>query len=177
MPSYTMVGEGGFGGSNNFLAQLGGIGQDWGDGMMAGMRMGTALMNYNNAVAQNPSALQAKIAQNVANQGTYEGEHYRNAIMNPRLSRLASGADLQDWERAMLQTNGYGDYGMVNGTPSATNTAQGTPQVTQTAATPATTPATALANPAPITVPYANATAQSNGGFTGLYNRLTGKGY
>ena len=46
MPSYAMTGNGIFGGSNNFLSILGGIGNAWGDGMTSGMNMGKALIDY-----------------------------------------------------------------------------------------------------------------------------------
>lgn len=144
MAGYDMMGNGAFGGSSNFLSMLGGIGNDWGYGMASGIKMGTAMMNYNNAIATNPSALRANIAKNIAAQGQYEGEHYRNSMMNPMLSRLASGQELLDWQKRLID-GGYvqgigngqtgGMTGSVQGTP--TNTNGGTP-ATQVATMPIT---------------------------------------
>ena len=152
MPSYAMTGNGLFGGSNNFLGVLGGIGSAWGDGMISGMNMGKALMDYQKYVYTNPSATRAAIAQNIANQGTYEGTHYRNSIMNPMLSRLAGGEELSDWQKSLLN-QGYVNVGQgVNSNTSVQNV-QGTPAVTQTATLPATTPAKPTAPSAPTTAP------------------------
>nr|DAR25218.1 MAG TPA: hypothetical protein [Caudoviricetes sp.] len=140
MPSYAMTGNGNFGGSNNFLSILGGIGNAWGDGIISGMNMGKAIMDYQKSVYTNPSATRAQIAQNIANQGTAEGTHYRNSIMNPMLSQLAGGGELADWQRQILN-QGYVNSGQGVNSNASVQTVQGTPLVTQTATTPATTPA------------------------------------
>lgn len=144
MASYAMYGNGPFGGSSNFLATLGGIGNAWGDGIASGIKMGTALMNYDNAVATNPSALRAEISKNIAAQGTNDGIHYRNYMMNEMLSQLASGKDLTDQQKQLINA-GYvqgignavgGLTGQVQGTPTNTN---GGTLATQPATMPVTT--------------------------------------
>ncbi len=75
---HAMTGNGIFGGSNNFLSILGGIGNALGDGMISGMNMGKALMDYQKSGIHKLISYCAAIAQNIANQGTAEGTHYRN---------------------------------------------------------------------------------------------------
>ena len=137
------------GGSNNFLNILGGIGSAWGDGIISGMNMGKALMDYQKSVYTNPSATRAQIAQNIANQGTAEGTHYRNSIMNPILSQLAGGGELMDWQKQILNQGYVNAAQGVNSNASVQNV-QGTPVVTQTATTPATTPAQPTQPSAPM---------------------------
>lgn len=187
MPSYAMTGNGIFGGSNNFLSILGGIGNAWGDGMTSGMNMGKAIMDYQKSVYTNPSATRAAIAQNIANQGTAEGTHYRNSIMNPMLSQLAGGGQLTDWQKSLLN-NGYVNVGQgVNSNTSVQNV-EGTPVVTQPATTPTTTPAqpkmptaptvySAPAQPVAPTPynPYGNFALNTN--LTGYQNNRTGIPY
>ena len=187
MPSYAMTGNGIFGGSSNFLSILGGIGNAWGDGMTSGMNMGKAIMDYQKSVYTNPSATRAAIAQNIANQGTAEGTHYRNSIMNPMLSQLAGGGQLMDWQKSLLN-NGYVNVGQgVNSNTSVQNV-EGTPVVTQPATTPATTPAqpkmptaptvySAPAQPVAPTPynPYGNFALNTN--LTGYQNNRTGISY
>lgn len=139
MASYAMYGNGTFGGSSNFLSQLGGIGNAWGDGIASGIKMGTALMNYDNAVATNPSALRAEISKNIAAQGTNEGIHYRNYMMNGILSQLAAGKPLTDQQRQLI--NGGYVQGIGNNTGGLTAQVEGTP-VNTNGGTPATQPAT-----------------------------------
>ena len=186
MPSYAMTGNGIFGGSNNFLSILGGIGNAWGDGMISGMNMGKAIMDYQKSVYTNPSATRAAIAQNIANQGTAEGTHYRNSIMNPMLSQLAGSGQLADWQRGLLN-QGYLNIGQgVNSNASVQNV-EGTPAVTQPATTPATTPAqptsptapTVYSSPAPVAPtpynPYGSFTLNTN--LNGWQNNRTGIPY
>lgn len=172
MASYAMYGNGPFGGSSNFLATLGGIGNAWGDGIASGIKMGTALMNYDNAVATNPSALRAEISKNIAAQGTNEGIHYRNYMMNEMLSQLASGKELTDQQKQLINAGyvqGVGNVaggltGQVQGTPTNTN---GGTLATQPATMPVTaatqTPPAQLAPPqrvanwqAPLQLPATN---------------------
>lgn len=93
MANYSMVGNGHFGGSNNFLAQLGGIGDSWLYGWGQGMRFGNALMDYQNKVYTNPSNVNRQIAQNIEALGAAEGNHYRHYMDNKVLSYLAGGGD------------------------------------------------------------------------------------
>lgn len=186
MPSYAMTGNGIFGGSNNFLSILGGIGNAWGDGMTSGMNMGKALMDYQKSVYTNPSATRAAIAQNIANQGTAEGTHYRNSIMNPMLSQLAGGGELADWQRGLLN-QGYLNIGQgVNSNASVQNV-QGTPVTTQTNTQPSTTVAQPTQPTAPTVYtqtqpvaptpynPYGNLTLNTN--LNGWQNNRTGIPY
>lgn len=134
MSSYSMFGNGVFGGSNNFLSLLGGLGQDWASGTNAGLQQSLALMQYDNALATNPSAQRATISQNVANQGTNEGNHYRNYLDNQILSYLAGGGNPAAASSPFNQWWGQQRLGALTGT----NQVQGTPINTQPNANPTT---------------------------------------
>lgn len=120
MSSYAMEGTGTFGGSNNFLALLGGVGDDWAHGMNQGMNMGLQMQNYNNAVNLNPSAMRAQISKNIAEQGYNEGSHYTNQMMNQPLSYLAGGGDPTQPGSPYQGMIGRNLMGTVVGTPNAT---------------------------------------------------------
>lgn len=169
MSSYSMVGNGSFGGSGNFLANLGGIGRAWGDGIASGMQMGTAMQTYNNFINTSPSSVRAQIAQNIASQGQHEGEHYRNYMMNDILSALAGGQNLSGRQQEMI------DKGYVQGI--------GSPNVGGTTANVAGTPAqqptpnTQSAKPAQVTTAPIPTTAGANtAGFNpqSIWNSLLG---
>lgn len=133
MASYDFTGNGVFGGSSNFLAALGGIGDSWGDGINSGIKMATNLANYNDLVNTMPSAQRAAIAKNIATQSAYEAQHYSQLPMVEAFSRLAGGAPLTDWQRQLLGNMGYVSgqgnnianslSGNVQGTPSQQNSA------------------------------------------------------
>lgn len=142
MSSYAMYGTGQFGGSNNLLSMLGGIGTDWANGTNLGMQQGMALMQYNNALATNPSALRAQIAQNIANEGTSTGNHYRNYMDNQVLSYLAGGGNPADPNSPFNQWWGQQRIGALTGT----NMVQGTPVNTQ----PNSNPTTQVAQPVAV---------------------------
>lgn len=127
MSSYAMTGNGIFGGSGNFLSMLGGLGSDWYNGANLGLQQGMAMMQYNNALATNPSAVRGQIAQNVANQGTAEGNHYRNYLDNQILSYLAGGGNPNDANSPFNNFWGQNRVGAMTGT----NQMQGTPINTQ----------------------------------------------
>lgn len=141
MSNYSFTGNGHFGGTNNFLGILGGIGQDWGDGMAAGMKMGTAMQNYSNFINTSPSQVRAQIAQNVAAEGQATGDHYRNYMMNGILSRLAGGLPFTEQQQKLIDggyiqgINGQGNTGL-------SGSVSGTPVTTQVNTSPATQVAT-----------------------------------
>lgn len=143
MSSYSMYGTGTFGGSNNFLSLLGGVGQDWANGTNLGLQQGMAMMQYNNALATNPSAVRAQIAQNVANEGTSTGNHYRNYLDNQILSYLAGGGNPSAQNSPFNNWWGQQRAGALTGT----NQIQGTPTNTQTN----TNPTTQVAQPVVFT--------------------------
>lgn len=118
MSSYSMYGGGTFGGSNNFLSLLGGIGDDWAHGMNQGMNMGLQMLNYNNAINLSPSAMRAKIAKNISEQGYNEGSHYINHMMNQPLSYLAGGGDPTQVNSPYQGMIGRNWLGNVLGTPN-----------------------------------------------------------
>lgn len=118
MSSYSMHGNGMFGGSNNFLSLLGGIGDDWSYGMNQGMNMGLQMLNYNNAVNLSPSAMRAKISKNIAEQGYNEGSHYIDYMMNQPLSYLAGGGDPTHQDSPYQGMMGRNWLGNVLGTPN-----------------------------------------------------------
>lgn len=141
MSSYSMVGNGYLGGSSNFLSLLGGIGDDWAYGLGQGMRMGSAVMDYNNKLATNPSHIRNQIAQNIANQGTAIGTHYLNSLDNQILSYLVGGGDPSDPRspfRSIFAQNRLQQF--VNNVPTPSNTptnpvqmnSSGTPSMTNT---------------------------------------------
>ncbi len=75
-----MTGNGIFGGSNNFLSILGGIGNAWGDGMISGMNMGKALMDYQICIHK-PISYSCSNRTEHCESGTAEGTHYKNSII------------------------------------------------------------------------------------------------
>ncbi len=138
MGNYSMVGNGTFGGHNNFLGHVAGVVNNAVDGLHAGMNFSTTLMNYQNMLATNPSAVQRQIAQNIQAQGTAEGEHYRNYMMNGMLSRLAGGQPLLEEQKRLLNSGFIQGFGPNNANSGMTGAVQGTPVATQTNAMPAT---------------------------------------
>ena len=134
MSSYAMNGSGTFGGSNNFLALMGGVGEDWLYGMNQGMAFGKALMDYQNQLYTSPSATRAAIAKNIEAQGTSEGNHYRNYMDNQILSYLAGGGNPSDPRSPFNPYWGQSRMPMITGS----QTIPGTPVSTQTNSSPTT---------------------------------------
>lgn len=134
MSSYAMNGSGTFGGSNNFLALMGGVGEDWLYGMNHGMAFGKALMDYQNQLYTSPSATRAAIAKNIEAQGTSEGNHYRNYMDNQILSYLAGGGNPSDPRSPFNPYWGQSRMPMLTGS----QTIPGTPVSTQTNSSPTT---------------------------------------
>lgn len=134
MASYAMNGSGTFGGSNNFLALMGGVGEDWLYGMNQGMAFGKALMDYQNQLYTSPSATRAAIAKNIEAQGTSEGNHYRNYMDNQILSYLAGGGNPSDPRSPFNPYWGQSRMPMLTGS----QTIPGTPVSTQTNSSPTT---------------------------------------
>ena len=134
MSSYAMNGSGTFGGSNNFLALMGGVGEDWLYGMNQGMAFGKALMDYQNQLYTRPSATRAAIAKNIEAQGTSEGNHYRNYMDNQILSYLAGGGNPSDPRSPFNPYWGQSRMPMLTGS----QTIPGTPVSTQTNSSPTT---------------------------------------
>ena len=134
MSSYAMNGSGTFGGSNNFLALMGGVGEDWLYGMNQGMAFGKALMDYQNQLYTSPSATRAAIAKNIEAQGTSEGNHYRNYMDNQILSYLAVGGNPSDPRSPFNPYWGQSRMPMLTGS----QTIPGTPVSTQTNSSPTT---------------------------------------
>ncbi len=134
MSSYAMNGSGTFGGSNNFLALMGGVGEDWLYGMNQGMAFGKALMDYQNQLYTSPSATRAAIAKNIEAQGTSEGNHYRNYMDNQILSYLAGGGNPSDPRSPFNPYWGQSRMPMLTGS----QTIPGTPVSTQTNSSPTT---------------------------------------
>lgn len=146
MPSYSMLGNGNFGGSSNFFSQLGGIAPAWGDGLTAGLNMGSQLIDYKNKVDINPSATNAKIAQNINAKDVAEGDHYANYMMNQVLSKLAGGKPLEDYQKNLLQT-GVVNLGTGVNKANLIASTQGTPTQTQPNSTPATSQVSLVQQP------------------------------
>lgn len=146
MASYSMVGSGNFGGTSNFLGQLGSIARPWGDAMTAGMNMGSQFIDYQNKVNLNPSAVNAQIAQNVNAKDVAEGDHYANYMMNSVLSKLAGGKLLEDYQKQLLNS-GVVNLGSGVNKANLVGSVQGTPTQTQPNATPATTQAQPVQQP------------------------------
>lgn len=134
MSSYAMNGSGTFGGSNNFLALMGGVGEDWLYGMNQGMAFSKALMDYQNQLYTSPSATRAAIAKNIEAQGTSEGNHYRNYMDNQILSYLAGGGNPSDPRSPFNPYWGQSRMPMLTGS----QTIPGTPVSTQTNSSPTT---------------------------------------
>ena len=134
MSNYAMNGNGGFGGSNNFLALMGGVGNDWLYGMNQGMGFGKALTDYQNQLYTAPSATRAAIAKNTEAQGTSEGNHYRNYMDNQILSYLAGGGNPSDPSSPFNPYWGQSRMPMLTGS----QTIPGTPVSTQTNSSPTT---------------------------------------
>ena len=134
MSSYAMNGSGTFGGSNNFLALMGGVGEDWLYGMNQGMAFGKALMDYQNQLYTSPSATRAAIAKYIEAQGTSEGNHYRNYMDNQILSYLAGGGNPSDPRSPFNPYWGQSRMPMLTGS----QTIPGTPVSTQTNSSPTT---------------------------------------
>lgn len=138
MADYSFAGKGHFGGTNNFFGMLGGIGESWGDGIEAGIKVGTLMQQYQHLINTSPSAQRAQIAKNVHAQTDAELSHY---MLTPQLreaSYIASGQAPTQWQSVIANggsVNASGGYG-VGGTTANT---QGTPTVTQPNRTPATT--------------------------------------
>ena len=134
MSNYAMNGNGGFGGSNNFLALMGGVGNDWLYGMNQGMGFGKALTDYQNQIYTAPSATRAAIAKNTEAQGASEGNHYRNYMDNQILSYLAGGGNPSDPRSPFNPYWGQSRMPMLMGS----QTIPGTPVSTQTNSSPTT---------------------------------------
>lgn len=164
MPSYSMVGSGTFGGTSNILGQLGSVAPHWGDAMTMGMNMGSQLIDYQNKVNLNPSAVNAQLAQNIAAKDAAEKAHYQDYMMNQVLSALAGGKGLENYQKNSLESGVVNLGGGVN-MQNLYGATQGTPQQTQTQFTPATTPAQ------PVLQPAGNPTGTES---QGLWSRLMG---
>jgi len=125
-----------FGGSNNWLALAGGVGNDWGLGLEKSMGLGQMMLNYQKAVAMQPSSIRAGIAHNINQQSSNELDHYQRLPVLGAASQALGGntAQMQDLLRmwGLNTANGGVAYGANS---------QATPMSVQTGGSLQTTPA------------------------------------
>lgn len=120
----------GFGGSSGLGGWLGNIGNAWQSGLSNNLRMATDLYNFTNKSLVDPSAVNAKIAQNNAIQEQQQLAKTQNYLENQALNALIatnSGMTLNDLlnrpnTQSVLNQQTQVGQQPVNQSPSTTNT-------------------------------------------------------
>lgn len=120
----------GFGGSSGLGGWLGNLGNAWQSGLSNNLRMATDLYNFTNKSLTDPSAVDAKIAQNVTAQEQLQRDRTRayndNQMMNlaMRLNSGTSANDLLNRPNTQSQVNQLTQVAPqpVNQTPTGTQT-------------------------------------------------------
>lgn len=120
----------GFGGSSGLGGWLGNIGNAWQSGLSNNLRMATDLYNFTNKSLVDPSAVNAKIAQNNAIQEQQQLSKTQNFLENQALNALIatnSGMTLNDLlnrpnTQSVLNQQVQVGQQPVNQSPSTTNT-------------------------------------------------------
>lgn len=120
----------GFGGSSGLGGWLGNIGNAWQSGLSNNLRMATDLYNFTNKSLVDPSAVNAKIAQNNAIQEQQQLSKTQNFLENQALNALIatnSGMTLNDLlnrpnTQSVLNQQTQVGQQPVNQSPATTNT-------------------------------------------------------
>lgn len=120
----------GFGGSSGLGGWLGNIGNAWQSGLSNNLRMATDLYNFTNKSLVDPSAVNAKIAQNNAIQEQQQLSKTQNYLENQALNALIatnSGMTLNDLlnrpnTQSVLNQQTQVGQQPVNQSPATTNT-------------------------------------------------------
>lgn len=164
--AYDMMGNGVFGGSNNFFNSLGNIGINAMQGANSAMAFHNNYMDYLTNLNTHQNVINAKNANLTANETKNLINQQLNEEVLEQIARLRQQRDPRLAGMIDGMIGNYGQQGFVNNQQSVYNT-HGTSQYPQV--TPAHTPATQLSAPAQTPTYRASSFMQPNSNATGTW--------